>query len=576
MLRFILNFIFNSVLKMCTFYQFMILLWMAAQTECYLNFIKENVTLTIDQGMLFGKKSLDYSNEIFYSFIGIPFAKPPIGELRFKAPKPAEKWSGIYDATKLRPICPQTILSEKNVFKIEGLEHNENCLFINIHSKMSSQLKPVMVYITGGAFLYGSIFESRYGPEFLVSNDIVLVLPAHRLNIFGFLAIDDPKYGIHGNMGFKDQVLSLKWIQKNIHHFGGDPKQVTIVGESSGALSAYVLCLSPLAKGLFHRAILESPVMGNILRKTEATSFMEITTPLNCSTKNWNEIVKCINESSTENLLIGLEELLEKKIFYNEILNSSKTCKITFFTMNPFTIEKKNHNSFLSEQPESIMKKGKFYKVSMMMGCDTNDMAVFRHDYLFPLNFTDYRVLIPVDIKIDLASDEAFELGKQIKQAYYGNQTPSNELIDPFLEYVTDLWVVKNTYKYAKVFSKTTPVYFYEFNYHTNLITRPGRYVEHADEIPYLFYENGTTPENMKETSEEYIGIHRMTKLWTNFVKTGNPNSVNDPLLNVKWLPIESNKFNYLKISSNLELKENPPGKHMKFWEDIYKEYNSN
>lgn len=144
----------------------------------------------------------------------------------------------------------------------------------------------------------------------------------------GFLTIDDPKHGIHGNMGFKDLVLSLKWIQKNIHHFGGDPKQVTIVGESSGALCAYLLCLSPLAKGLFHRAILESPTMADVLHKTEQTTFMEITTPLNCSMKNSNEIVKCINESSTKNLLIGLGEVLQKKIFYNEVCSFFyKICK---------------------------------------------------------------------------------------------------------------------------------------------------------------------------------------------------------------------------------------------------------
>lgn len=86
------------------------------------------------------------------------------------------------------------------------------------------------------------------------------------------------------------------------------------------------------------------------------------------------------------------------------------------------------------------MKKGEFCKVSMMMGFTTNDFAMFRHDYLFPLNFTDYRVLIPVDIKIDLASDEAFQLGRRIKEVYYGNQTPSNELIDPFLEVSTFIY----------------------------------------------------------------------------------------------------------------------------------------
>lgn len=129
--------------------------------------------------------------------------------------------------------------------------------------------------------------------------------------------IDDPKYGIHGNMGFKDQVLALKWIQKNIQNFGGDPNQVTIFGESSGGASVNLLCLSPLATGLFHRAIIQSGSAESFYLTTPK-KFIDITTSINCTSENSHEIVKCINESSTERLMHGLK-VLGNELSYNEV-----------------------------------------------------------------------------------------------------------------------------------------------------------------------------------------------------------------------------------------------------------------
>ncbi|XP_044729186.1 uncharacterized protein LOC123292537 [Chrysoperla carnea] len=535
---------------------------------CYSEFIKENVTLIIDQGTLVGRKSLDYWNGTFYNFEGIPFAKPPIGELRFKAPEPAEPWFGIYDATKARPICPQIEFPY-----IKGMEQNEDCLFLSIHSKMSKKLQPVMVWFFGGGFQYGTIFGHRYGPEFLISQDIVLVKVSYRLNTFGFLMIDDPKYGIPGNAGFKDQVLALKWIQKNIHNFGGDPNQVTIFGQSAGGTSVNLLSLSPLAKGLFHRAIMQSGTAGASYLTTPK-KFTAISSSINCTAnQTLDDIVKCINESTTESLINGLE-VLDGEMFYNEILNISVPDDF-----NILTIEKHCTNSFLEERPGCIISKENFEPIPTIMGFTTNEINEDdARNYFFSPNFTDYRILIPSDIKIDLKSDEAFELGKRIKEVYYGNQTPSNELVDQFVKYLMDTNGLAKMYKYAKILSKSTSVYFYEFNYYTKLNPQQNttrKNINHSDDLSYLFYMKGTTPENMGKISEEYIAIHRMIKLWTTFAKTGNPNPENDPLLNVKWLPIESSKFNYLKISQKLKLKQNLAEKRMKFWEQVYKQYDS-
>ncbi|XP_044728159.1 para-nitrobenzyl esterase-like [Chrysoperla carnea] len=547
-----------STLFYCSIFS---VLWMVTRIECYDNFIEENVTLTIEQGTLFGKKSLDYWNGTFYSFEGIPYAKPPIGELRFKSPKLAAKWSGIYDATKLRPVCPQIVFSS-----IVGMEQNEDCLFVNVHSKMSIELKPVMVWFFEGRLQQGSIFESRYGPELLLSEDIVLVKVSFRLNIFGFLK-DDPMYGVHGNMGFKDQVLALKWIQRNIHYFGGDRDLVTIFGEGAGGTSVSLLCLSPLTKGLFHRAIIQSGSPESVWLDTPK-KYSHITIPkmlhqnINCS-----NAVKCINESTTESVISDVKQLDQMK-------SIDKIFNITHIPSSVLTIEQNCPNSFLSEEPEKILKSGNFTKVPIIMGFTSDEGACSQENYFVPRNFTDSRLLIPKDINIGIESEAAFDLGNKIKEVYYGNQTPSNQLIDPFIEYLTDLKYLTKIYKYAKLFSESTPVYFYEFNYYTKLNQYSSpKYISHGFDLPYLFFNKCVMPENMDNSSEEYIAIHRMLKLWTTFAKTGNPNPVNDPLLNVKWLPIESNKFNYLKISQNLEMKQNPAENRMKFWEQIYKQY---
>ncbi|CAG7716301.1 unnamed protein product [Allacma fusca] len=189
----------------------------------------------------------------YLEFLGIPYAKPPIGKLRFESPQPAEKWDGILSATEFGAEC------KGFEFMMEGsIQGDESCLFLNVmtpklkdNSSTSGKLLPVLVYIHGGAFHMRS--GKGFGGKFLMDEDIVLVTINYRLGIFGFLNTDDSV--IKGNMGLKDQVLALKWIQANIDLFGGDRNQVTIMGPSAGGASVHMLMLSPMGKGLFHRGI---------------------------------------------------------------------------------------------------------------------------------------------------------------------------------------------------------------------------------------------------------------------------------------------------------------------------------
>ena len=137
---------------------------------------------------------------------------------------------------------------------------SEDCLTLNVYTPapIVGKCRPVMVWIHGGGFVSGSGKTDMYSPDYLIAEDVVVVTINYRLGIFGFLAFEDPSLGVPGNAGLKDQVMALKWVQKNIHNFGGDPNNVTIFGESAGGASCHLLMLSPMARGLFHRCIAQS------------------------------------------------------------------------------------------------------------------------------------------------------------------------------------------------------------------------------------------------------------------------------------------------------------------------------
>ncbi len=245
----------------------------------------------VEQGDLTGVYTQDGAVEVY---AGIPYAKPPIGELRWKKPEPAESWSGIYPADAFAPMAMQTqnapIMS--SLMQIIGyhdyeisLKDNyrepasEDALYLNIW-KPAGEIKdaPVLVYIHGGSLQTGQPWYADYSGEGLAREGIVAVNMGYRLGIFGFFA--DPELaaespiGTTGNYGLLDQIMALQWVRKNIAAFGGNPDNVTLAGESAGSACVSALCTSPLAEGLFRRAVMESstvsaPVPAHSFRSLE-------------------------------------------------------------------------------------------------------------------------------------------------------------------------------------------------------------------------------------------------------------------------------------------------------------------
>ena len=203
------------------------------------------------------------NNDGIWTYLGVPFASPPVGELRWREPQPVKSWKEVRECTEYGPVCPQ-IEGSVEEGGVGDARASEDCLYLNVWTpaKTSSEKLPVMVWIHGGAYIKGAGSVPMYNGHNLAKEGVVLVTINYRLDSLGFLAHpllskESPK-GVSGNYGLLDQIEALKWVKSNIESFGGDRERVTIFGESAGATSVCNLMASPVAEGLFQRAIVES------------------------------------------------------------------------------------------------------------------------------------------------------------------------------------------------------------------------------------------------------------------------------------------------------------------------------
>ncbi|GAB1293468.1 Carboxylesterase 1C [Apodemus speciosus] len=315
------------------------------------------------QGKVLGKYvSLEGLEKPVAVFLGVPFAKPPLGSLRFAPPEPMEPWSIVKNATSYPPMCSQEAvagqrLSDMFNTKKESvpLEFSEDCLYLNIYSPAdltkSSRL-PVMVWIHGGGMVIGG--ASTYdGLALSAHENVVVVTIQYRLGIWGLFSTGDEHS--QGNWAHLDQLAALRWVQGNIANFGGNPDSVTIFGESAGGVSVSVLVLSPLGKNLFHRAISESGVvLSKILGKKNVQAVNEIITTLSgCDNTSSAAMVQCLRQKTEAELL----EITVKLALYN----------VSLFTVIDGVV--------LPKAPEEILAKKSFKTVPYIVGINKQEFG---------------------------------------------------------------------------------------------------------------------------------------------------------------------------------------------------------
>nr|ADR73027.1 carboxylesterase [Laodelphax striatellus] len=290
-----------------------LLLFISCGFSEILDYDQTSLVVKLNEGSVRGKLITTWRGKNVRAFLGMPYAKPPIGNLRFKDPEDVESWDGIRSALADGSLCTQT--------KGENIIGEEDCLFINVFVPKTAKTNlPVLFYIHGGFLAFGSSNSKDLGPEILLDYcDCILVTMNYRLSVLGFLSIDDAE--ARGNFGFKDQVAALRWVNRNIQHFGGDCNQVTLFGHSAGSTSVGYHLHSDMSRGLFHRAILASSAMDSH-RATSAKfakdNTLKLAGHLNCPTSDEASVImKCLREKSVKDIYDNLKHF---RVFGNEPL----------------------------------------------------------------------------------------------------------------------------------------------------------------------------------------------------------------------------------------------------------------
>ncbi|CAD0198626.1 unnamed protein product [Chrysodeixis includens] len=507
----------------------------------------------------------------YYSFKGIPYAQPPIGPLRFKAPLPVKKWKGIRNATQHGSVCPQVeVLS--NIF----LPGNEDCLFINVYSPniKPETLLPVIVFIHGGGYRSGSGNDASYGPDFLVRKNMVAVTLNYRVDALGFLSLGTED--VPGNAGLKDQVLALKWVQNNIHVFGGDRNRVTIMGQSAGSASVALHVSSPMSTGLFQRAI---PMSGapssdwSLPLEPEKRAFT-LGKQLGFETRDPKQLLSFLQNVTSDKLVNTAPYVLSFEEYSNNILR-----------MYPFVpvVEKYGgKNSFLTY--DTTKKVEHINKVDILFG-HTNQETASAIEMLISVFIPNYNkypeLFVPRKFFADLGQDHILGLADEIRDYYFGNKTVDVNSIIEFvtylnnavfvydvIDYFTKLPAVKNTVRYSYQFSSVSS---------RNLFTKPAiQYgingAGHFEELDYLF-DRKSSKLNSDRGSEEFRLIEQITTLFTNFAKYGNPTP--DSSFGITWPKYDKKSRKYVDIGSNLTVLSVSDNDNIQFWDNIYEKANS-
>ncbi|XP_011056898.1 PREDICTED: esterase E4-like [Acromyrmex echinatior] len=526
----------------------------------------------VAEGKLKGVVVDGCNNVRYLAFRGIPYAKPPVGELRFKDPVPVEPWDGERDASKYGNIAVQihSITQE-----IVG---DEDCLYLNVYTRKikSPEKRTVMVWIHGGGYFLGSGNPNWYGPDHFMQEDVILVTMNFRLSSLGFLTLNDNV--ITGNQALKDVTLALKWIKKNIITFGGDPENITIFGESAGASTVHALALSPLTKGLFHKIIAQSGVILN------PWAFNEV---MDTGFKLAKKLGK---ETSDPKVAYEFLKTVDAKtLIKNSLWAISTESERLSFTL-PFTItlDTKSSNPVFPEHPQEYIRRG--IQMPFLLGFNRNEgIFLISSNFFGDVSDKDLKK-VNDDFKKAILPNVLSELPKigitveELRHHYFGNEEITEKTLTNYSDFLGDEFFVRgirDVVESQRCSGHFKSTYFYHFDYESKTspfrtilnIGLPG--VSHTEELGYLFCPKAVKSNSNctchKPGSNDYKIVNYLVQMWTNFAKTGNPT----PTKNL-WLPLTSpqkkNKdYNGLNIDLNLQMKTFRYGKERWDWESIQK-----
>ena len=435
-------------------------------------------------------------------FLGIPYAKPPVGDLRWKPPQKPAPWQDVRDATQFGKRCAQLMSATLQ----NAASNDEDCLYLNVWTPMPApqQRLPVMVWIHGGGNVNGSASEPVpflktgvfYSGQLLAENHGVIVVSMnYRLGVFGFFGHPDlwADSGSSGNQGLLDQQLAFEWVQDNIAKFGGDPGNVTIFGESAGSFDVCMHVAAPSNAGMFHRAISESGGCTTRMRtKTEAeTAGVAFAADLGCTGP---DTLACLRGKAAADIM-ATPDVASSDDFGPEV-----------------------DTLFLPDQPRALYDAGKVVKVPYLLGSNTDEGTLFLPDTK-PTTQDDYLAALTQMFGANGAAAVAdhypvtADATPSVATAALARVIGDSRLVCPTLDSATRM-------------AKTgAPVYMYNFDIPVPDSIAPGLGATHGSELTFVF---GTSPLFAADPAGK-AASDLMQRYWTNFARTGNPNAGADP-----------------------------------------------
>jgi para-nitrobenzyl esterase len=450
---------------------------------------------------------------------GIPFAAPPVGELRWRAPQPAPSWPGVKQAMEFAPAPFQGGNPPSG--------KSEDCLYLNVWTpaKSSGDRAPVLVWIYGGGFSFGSTSEPVYNGENLAKKGVMVVSIAYRVGSLGFLAHPElsaeSKKGASGNYGLLDMIAGLEWIKKNIAAFGGDPANVTIFGESAGGIAVSMLCASPLARGLFHKAISQSG--GSFGPPRNTTYPGENMKLLSVAEQDGKEYLKKAGVSSIERL---------RKLPVDSLPSG-------WGTGSSWPII---DGHVIPDDQYKLYESGKYNDVPVLIGYNSDE----------GLSFMSMLRTKGTKEFIESVHTRYGKFADALLKAYPAGDSTLPKTARDLVRDAAFGW---HTWSWARLQSKTgkSKVYYYYFDQHPDYpenSPRSGQGSPHAQEIVYVFQNLDPAKPDVSESDKKIS--QAMSTYWTNFSKYGNPNGEGLP----KWPAFSESENN-----SVMYFQQNPhPG----------------
>ncbi len=473
-----------------------------------------------------GGKEMDNGT---WAYLGVPYAKPPVSELRWAPPEDPDSWDGIKDATSSCNICPQygNVLNETGQGTFKGeVVGDEDCLYMNIYRPKTEEILPVFVFFHGGANYIGRQDRSYFnGKHFVDRSDMILVTLNYRIGMLGWFSHSALRTGDpiedSGNFGTLDTIQGLKWIQENIALFGGDPDNVTVCGQSAGAWNIFALMVSPLSKGLYHKVILMSgqPTSESLKRaEKSAQCIVERLLIQDEYLADDEEAMDFIQFKGDEWIADYLRSKDISELYHPDYGGPSGILLDKNYCTGPYI-----DGTVIPMDPNKILKTGNYDKVPVILGCTTDELKLF-----VPLLAADSDDLFHL-IQVFDPDNPEFCLNDLLKPILW----PIIAVYEPFNIFGKLLNQLYGTDSVAKKLSKNQEdVYLYKFSWDEE--PKPFDFLTgacHSIDLPFLF---GMFPEGENcffrfAWSEENregreIVSDSMITYFSQFAKTGNPN----------------------------------------------------